>query len=197
MRMILITLLVILTGIIKMFGQNVYTVKSVKATIQGTSNLHDWESDINKIECKGSFIVQGNTLKAVKNVEVRIPVQGIKSREGHLMDEKTFEAFKSDQFPYIICTVKQANVVTDANQNVTITATGSLTMAGVTLPVTLSAKGKVLPNGDLQIAFSKMLDMETFKMKPPTAVLGTIKVGPEVTVVFDLLLSSTKPVPKS
>jgi len=173
-------------------AQAVFTVKSVKAIIQGTSNLHDWESDINKIECKGTFVSSGKILKAVKDVKVLIPVSGIKSHEGRLMDQKTHEAFKSDQFPDITGSFSLAKVVTDANQNVNITANGLLTMAGVTLPVSLSAKGKMLPNGDLQISFSKKLDMEKFNMKPPKAILGTIKVGAEVTVVFDLVLTSTK-----
>jgi len=185
-------MLAILTGFHHVSAQAVFTVKSVKAIIQGTSNIHDWESDINKIECKGTFVSSGKTLKAVKDVKVLIPVANIKSHEGKLMDEKTHEAFKSDQFPDIKGSFSIANVVTDANQKLSITAKGLLTMAGVTLPVTLFATGKVLPNGDLQISFSKKLDMETFKMKRPSAILGTIKVGAEVTVVFDLVLTSTK-----
>ena len=31
--------------------------------------------------------------------------------------------------------------------------------------------------------------MTSYKMKPPTAIFGTIKVGDEVTVVFDLIMT--------
>jgi hypothetical protein len=34
--------------------------------------------------------------------------------------------------------------------------------------------------------------MKDYKMDPPTAVMGTIKVGPEVTVNFDLTVTPSK-----
>ncbi len=64
-------------------------------------------------------------------------------------------------------------------------------MAGTTKAVTLNAKGKVLENGDIQIAVSQKLKMTDFKMKPPKAVLGTIHVGDEITVNFDVVLIKT------
>ncbi|HTJ49635.1 MAG TPA: YceI family protein [Cyclobacteriaceae bacterium] len=169
-----------------------FTIKSTKAFIHGTSSLHDWESDITKIQCKGSFQSQNNRLKTLDNVEVKIMVEGIKSKEGKIMDHKTYEAFISDKNPFIIYSFASAKVVIDGLKNVTIEALGNLTMAGVTIPTTLIAKGKELPNGDLQLTVIKKLKMSEFNMKPPTAVLGTIKVGDEVTVNFSMVVIRAK-----
>lgn len=38
----------------------------------------------------------------------------------------------------------------------------------------------------------KKLNMRDYKMEPPTAMMGTIKVGEEVTIDFDLTITSTK-----
>lgn len=165
-----------------------FSVKSAKGSIGGTSNLHDWEMEVTKIDCKGAFQLVGNEMEAVKNVEVKIPVKNIKSEEGKIMDEKTYKAFESDKNPYIIFTFNSAAVKTDGSGAVTIEASGNLSMAGTSKPVSVTAKGKLLPNGDLQLSVTKKLNMTEFKMDPPTALMGAIKVGPEVTVKFDLVL---------
>lgn len=170
-------------------AQTDFSLKSVTASVAGSSSLHDWESKITKIEFKGSLKTEGNTLKSIKNIEIKIPVKGIKSDEGRIMDRKTFEAFDSDKNPYIIYTLSSAQVKIDVNQMVTIEASGNLTMAGTTMPVTLTSKGVVFPNGDVQLLISKKLKMTDFKMVPPRAMLGTIKVGDEITVKFDLVLT--------
>jgi len=187
----MLTLLAFSTSLI-VDAQTAYQVKSVKATVKGSSSLHDWESQITKIECKGTFLSKGKVLTSIKNVKVKIAVEGIKSKEGKVMDKKTYEAFKSSKNPFIICELSMATVKTDANNEVTIEAISNLTMAGTTKKVPLMAKGKVLANGDIQLSGSKKLIMSEYNMQPPTAVLGTIKVGDEVTVSFDLLLVKSK-----
>lgn len=173
-------------------AQSNYTLKSIKATIQGSSSLHDWESDITKILFKGSLQSDGKVLKTIKDVELKVPVESIKSKEGRIMDNKTYDAFKSEKNPYIIYTFNLAQAKTDAGNVVSVEALGNLTMAGTTKPVKVEAKGKLLDNGDLQLSVSKKLKMTEFKMQPPTAMLGAIKVGDEVTVNFNFVLSPSK-----
>lgn len=170
-------------------AQSKLTVKSIKATIQGSSTLHDWESQITQITCLGDFQSENSLLKTIADISVKIPVAGIKSSEGKMMDNKTYEAFKSDEHPYITYTASHAQIATDAARNTTIKVLGSLTMAGTTKPITVEAKGKSLPNGDMEISIARKLKMTEFNMKPPTAMMGTIKVGDEVTVVVSLVLA--------
>lgn len=170
-------------------AQSTLTVKSVKAFIQGSSTLHDWESQITQITCLGNFQSENSLLKNIEDVSVKIPVAAIKSSEGKMMDNKTYEAFKSDDHPYITYTAQHAQITTDAAKNTTIKVSGNLTMAGTTKPITVEAKGKSLPNGDMEISIARKLKMTEFNMKPPTAMMGTIKVGDEVTVVVNLVLS--------
>ncbi len=169
-----------------------FTVKTTKAVIHGSSTLHDWDSQVTKVEGKGSFQTKDNALVALKDMEIKIEVKGIKSKEGKKMDDKTFETLKSDKNPFITYTFSNAQVKTDASNGVTIEADGNLSMAGVSKPVTLTATGKMLPNGDLQLSVSKKIKMTDYKMEPPVMMLGTIKVGNEVTVSFDFVLSKSK-----
>ncbi len=169
-----------------------FYMKSVKATIEGTSTLHGWESNVTIIEGKGSFQLKDNMLASIKNAEVKIAVKGIKSEEGKKMDNKTYETFKSDDYPYIVYTFSNAEVKIKESSAVSMETTGKLSMAGVSKSVPIAAHGKVLPNGDLQLTVSKKLKMTDFNMEPPVMFLGTIKVGDEITVNFDFVLSKNK-----
>ena len=173
-------------------AQDNYYLKTVTASVSGTSSLHSWESHVTRIEWKGNFLLNGTRLKAIKNGEIKILVKGIKSKEGKIMDNKTYEAFDSDKNPYIIYTFSNADIKIDSLQNITAVTEGKLSMAGNSKAIRLAGKGKMLANGDLQLAVSRKLKMTDFKMVPPRAVLGTIKVGDEITVKFDMVLTRNK-----
>jgi polyisoprenoid-binding protein YceI len=172
------------------FAQVPYKSKTVKLTVNGTSSLHDWESDVTKVEWRGSFLVESSEVKEVANVTVKIPVTSIKSTKGKIMDNKTYDAFKSEKYPYIIFKMNKSQI-TGGNGTQTIKTEGALTMAGKTKQVTLTVKVKTLPNGDLQLTGSYPIKMTEYSMEPPTAMMGAIKVGEEVTVNFDLTVTDT------
>jgi polyisoprenoid-binding protein YceI len=162
-------------------------VKTNSMSVQGSSSLHEWESQITKAEWKGVFQVENLTLLDIKNVEVKIPVESIKSTKGKMMDSKTYDAFNSEKYPFIIFTLTSAKI----NQaSGIVDAKGNLAMGGATRPIDVQAKYKILPNGELQLTVSKKLKMTDFKMEPPTALMGTIKVGDEVTVIFDVTINT-------
>jgi len=167
------------------YAQKPFALKHSKMTVQGTSTLHDWESEATKVAWKGSALTNGNAVASVKDIEITVLVQGIKSTKGKTMDTKTWEAFTYNKNPNITYKLGQASALSDG----TIRANGNLTMAGVTKPITLTVKSKVLPNGDVQLTGSHKMKMTDFKMEKPTAVMGTIKVEDEVTVNFDLTIT--------
>lgn len=186
MPRILIVLMIFLFGG-TVYGQTPYSLKTAKMTVDGTSSLHDWTSDVTKVEWAGSFLVSENKVKEVKNVQVKIAVTSIQSTKGKIMDNKTYEAFKYEKNPtitYKLNTISMADAILKAN--------GTLTMAGTTKPIEMSVTAKVLANGDIQLTGSQKLNMRDYKMEPPTAMMGTIKVGEMVTVKFDLTLTPTK-----
>ena len=168
-----------------------FSLKSVMATIEGTSTLHKWMSKITIMEGKGLFQLKDNELASIKNAEIKIAVEGIISEKGNKMDNKTYETFKSDEYPYITYTFSNAVIKINESNVVSMEATGTLSMAGVSKLNSITANGKKLPNGDLQLTVSKIIKMTDFSMKPPVMFLGTIKVGNEITVNFDFVLYKT------
>jgi hypothetical protein len=164
-----------------------FKVKTYKMTVQGTSSLHDWESAVEKVECKGFYTMAANSLTDVRDVVVRIPVTSIKSTKGKIMDNKTYDAFNHEKYPNIVFTLSSQKV---NEKNSTIDLTGDLAMAGTTKPVNLTVNYKILPNGEIQIVGSKKISMTNFGMEPPTAMMGTIKVGNDLSVYFEITLTN-------
>lgn len=173
-----------LFAVVAAYAQKPYSLKAFAVSVNGTSTLHEWTSEVTKCDWSGQLTVDGGKLKEVKNVTVSFPVESIKSTKGGTMDKKTYEAFQSDKNPNI--TYKLTSATITGNK---ITANGTLTMAGATKNVVLLLESTVAANGDVSIEGSHKLNMKDFKMIPPKAVMGTIKVGPEVTILIELTLS--------
>jgi hypothetical protein len=162
-------------------------LKSFKMTVKGTSTLHEWESNAEKLECKTIYKIVNNSLE-IKEAVVKIPVESIKSPKGKMMDTKTWEAFNYEDYPNISFTLSSQKI---NPSTLTADLKGNLSMAGTTKPIDITTSYKILPNGDVQITGSKKIKMTEFLMEPPTAMMGTIKVGDEVTITFELTLTNT------
>jgi polyisoprenoid-binding protein YceI len=167
-----------------------YKTQASKMFITGSSTLHEWTSEVSQIEWTGLISVIDRQIEA-KNVTITIPVKGIKSEHGKMMDNKTFEAFKSDKNPNLTYKVTGSKTKIVGNDTF-MEVTGVLTMAGVSKPVVLEVKSKTLPNGNMTLTASQKIRMTDFKMEPPTAMMGSIKVGDEVTVNFEITLTTDK-----
>jgi polyisoprenoid-binding protein YceI len=166
------------------FSQKAYSLKSHKVTVDGTSSLHDWTSEVTKLEWAGQLTVEGTSVKAIQNVSVIIPVKSIKSEKGGMMDDKTYEAFIEEKNPTI--TFKLTNATVSGGN---VKANGSLTMAGVTKPIVMNVAAKVMSDGSVHLSGSQSINMKDFQMIPPKAVMGTIKVGEKITLLFELVVT--------
>ncbi|MEK6478258.1 YceI family protein [Catalinimonas sp. 4WD22] len=168
------------------FAQSTYQIANdSKMVIQGTSSLHDWESDVTKLEGKAQLQVQDQQPQ-FQNFSLTIPVESIKSGKS-AMDKNTYEALHEDDYPNIQFTLKE---IQNAGQG-KITASGNLSIAGVTKPVTLSADYDLNNPAQISLEGSHSFKMTEFGIEPPTAVFGTIKTGDEITIAYTLQLSKT------
>jgi polyisoprenoid-binding protein YceI len=82
--------------------------------------------------------------------------------------------------------LSSAVVTPQANNQYLVKAIGSLTISGVTKPVTLVVNGVVNPDKTITITSSQKIKMSEFRVKPPSFMLGALKVGDHVTVEYNL-----------
>lgn len=160
-----------------------FTVK-----VKGSSNVHDWESNVEKLIGEGSFSFAEDGSVFIEKCKVSIPVKSIKSTKGSIMDKKTWRALEADNHPNITYQLTKFSPVSKLNSGFTATATGQLSIAGTTKTIKMNITGKELNNDILEITGTKALKMTDFGIDPPTALLGTMTTGDEVTIEFRIVM---------
>ena len=124
--------------------------------------------------------------KAVQTVTVTVPATALDCKNG-TMNEHMLKALKAKEHGTIVFKLGSYDIAR-AGAGVQGTLSGSLTLGGVTKPVTITATGNALPDGTLQVTGMHELNMKDFGLKPPSLMMGTMKVNERVKVNFDLIL---------
>jgi polyisoprenoid-binding protein YceI len=126
--------------------------------------------------------------KAVGAVSLKVAVEtldcGSGTMNGHMKD-----AMDPKDHPAIEFTLASYELVKSAD-SVGVTLTGTLNIHGTPKPVTIMAGAKNAGGDVLHVTGSYELDMKDYGVKPPSLMLGTMRVGEKVQVHFDLLLKS-------
>ncbi len=162
--------------------QTVYNVEQDGAsmTVTGTSSLHNWESTIEDFKYTASITVEGNTILKINQLEFTVAVKSIKSGKSG-MDKKTYEALREADHPTISYNLISAIPQSDN----TVTSTGELTIAGKKRKVTMEVNYEIYPS-IVEFRGELTINMSDYEISPPTALMGTIKTGDEVTIRFSI-----------
>jgi len=102
------------------------------------------------------------------------------------MDNKTYEAFNDKKYPTITFQLVEVTSLQIKGDDINATVTGNLTMAGSTRRISFKTSGKNTKPGAYEFKGSIALKMTDYKMKPPTAMLGVMKVGDAITLKYDI-----------
>lgn len=129
---------------------------------------------------------------AVSRAELAIPARQLRCGDG-TMDEHMYTALQAKQHPIIRFKMARYEVGAREGDAVALRLHGELTLAGATLPVTVQAKGRAKADGTLQVEGRHELRMTDWGVKPPTLMLGALKVGDTVTLRFELALEQHAP----
>jgi polyisoprenoid-binding protein YceI len=148
----------------------------------GTSNVKSFSCAAKKIDVNVVSDADDNPAKIVKSASLSIPVSQLDCKNG-TMNEHMRKALKADKNPSIAWKLSSYRVDGSA-----VVITGTLTIAGRENPIELRGTG-TSNNGTITLKGTKVLKMTEFGVKPPSLMLGTMKVADPVTVSFDLVLT--------
>lgn len=167
--------------------KNVYTLsKGYTVTIHGTSNLHNWSETVEEVTGESILSYNKNETFDLENIYLKLSVHSIKSEMGSIMNDNTYKALKADSHPEI--TFKLTSPIAAIpiqTSNKTISATGDLTIAGVTKSITMQVNVSMPNKQTLSFEGSQLIKMSDYNVEPPTALLGTLKTGNEITIHFN------------
>jgi len=164
---------------------------TVKVTVEGTSNIHDWAMNTDKGTSTAFFILSpAGGIAAVNSVAFVMKAEDLKS-EHKAMDKNTYNALHTDKNPTISFVSGAATVQPTGSNTVAITAKGKLTIAGVSKDVTLLANGVVNADKSVTCTGSYKMKMTDFSVEPPSIMFGTIKTGNDLNIKFTLQLKAS------
>jgi len=159
--------------------------KDYTVTILGTSNLHNWNETVGTVFGDGSATWNADGSFDLDAINLKMQVNSIKSDMGSIMNNNTYKALKEDHNPQIVFTlntpvksIKAGAIVT------TVSAKGTLTIAGVTKNIDMLIKVAAPNHGYLTFEGSQTVKMTDYGISPPTALLGTLRTGNDITINF-------------
>jgi len=192
MKRISQTLIILLIGMALPFmakAQQTYQLKSHSIVISGTSNLHDWTANAEKANGTFKVKVDNSKIVTVNAFDLKVDATSLKGSKGGIMNSKIIDALDAKKNPSIIFKSGGGNLI-EKSGTYKVTANGILTIAGKSQNISVDALGKVLPNGDLEFTGTKKLKMTDYNIDPPTAMLGTMTTGDEITLTFKIVLKT-------
>jgi polyisoprenoid-binding protein YceI len=122
----------------------------------------------------------------VREVAVTVPVATLHSeKEG--LDKNMRKAMSADRYPDVTFHLDQHDIAPGAADTVAIHAGGALKICAQERPIELPARAYP-GEGGVWLEGSYPLLMSDYGIKPPTMMMGTIRVGDRVNVRYRLLL---------
>ena len=161
----------------KGIAQDTYRISPQSTvTIEGTSNIHDFEIISRKID--GGAVIEDNR---IQSLTIIIPVKSFDSGKKK-MNSLMYTALKARSYHNIEFIYIQRGYITENN---TATVEGMLSIAGEENYVTVNSSASE-GNSGFNVVGSYDLKQSNYKIAPVTALLGSIRVEDEVTVKFNI-----------
>jgi len=172
--------------------------------LEGSSNVHEWESRTSQPTVKllrdasaadpADVAALDQWLRAggLRGLDLGVPLATMHSKKGSTLDKNMLKALKADQNPEITFHVTQAKVGSATGDSIAVSADGVLKIAGRERPVTVAGR-LVRSEAGVWLRGRHGLRMSDYDVKPPTMMLGTMRVHDSLSVYFDLLLAPGTP----
>ena len=166
-----------------------------KVTLAGSSNVHDWTCSTGSFNASieldpiYQFRPLTSVAKPITKVVVTIPVRSLKCGHGK-MDDNMYKALKADEFPeirYVLETYEINKELTTAESFAAHTI-GELTVAGKAAKIEIPIVAERKDGGAMKGEGTVKLLMTDFGIKPPVALLGTLRTKNEIEIKFQVLL---------
>jgi len=163
-----------------------------QVTIDGTSSLHAFHCKTNKMNAyvdvdPGYTTDLTRIARPIVSVKVNIVVRTLSCGNGQ-MDKNMYSTLKADENPIIKYTLSGYNILTGSASPTAFAAktTGTLMISGQERSVAMKIVAERLSDGKATAKGEQAVLMTDFGIKPPSFMFGTLKVGNEIIVKFNL-----------
>jgi polyisoprenoid-binding protein YceI len=164
---------------------------SSEVTIEGTSSMHAFHCKTNKIMAyvdvdPGYTKDLTKVARPIASVKVNIVVRTLTCGNGQ-MDKNMYSTLNADQNPIIKYTMSGYDILGTASPTSFVAqTTGTLTISGQDKSIAMKINAARLSDGKATAEGEQDVLMTDFGIKPPSFMFGTLKVGNEIKVKFNL-----------
>lgn len=192
---LLLTLAISFCGRAQSMAGDITIDRGAQLWIEGSAGLIHYKCEAEKISGIGEIENKENPQSSVRghgkvHLSVSLPVRSLDCGK-RAMNKDMYGALKAEKFPSIRYKLLDAKLAEHQTADtlahwMDIRTLGIMEIAGVQDTTTIFVKGKVLGDNQFHVKGSKSLNMDTFDIKPPTAMFGLIRANKELTVHFDV-----------
>ncbi|MEX2601172.1 MAG: YceI family protein [Balneolaceae bacterium] len=191
-RIIITPILLLFLSLGTLFAQEVTLdlVTGSELTIDGTSNIRDWDATTTTLDAELILAGAETTLQSLSpeqfiSLTLSLPVESLDSGTRGL-NNNMHKYLKSDVQPNIRFELGEISEITQTDNGITLTATGTVFVAGESIEVTMSVDAATNSEGEWVFSGSQPLKMTDFGISPPTAVFGTVRAVDDVTILYNI-----------
>jgi polyisoprenoid-binding protein YceI len=165
-------------------------------TFDGTSTLHGFTCttktmqayiDVDPAYQTANLSTLAHPIVAV---QVVIPVRSLSC--GGELEKNMFNTLNASQYPYIVYKLASYDIVSGTASAAAFTGDtkGVLTISGKANPIAMNVGASRTSDGVVTATGEQAIKMSDFGIKPPTFMLGTLRVRDELKVRFTLKATS-------
>lgn len=179
-----ILLAVVITLSLQVNAQKRYSLSKSTFEVAGTSNIHDWTMRSTEGNGGANLVVTDSRLIDIKNLNITLLAESIKSSKTS-MDNVAYEALDTKNYKTIRYVLKSADKVNES----TWVLIGTYTIAGVSKDYKTQVRVISNDSDTFILQGSNRMTFADFEMTTPSAALGVVKAGKELTVLFNITLT--------
>ncbi len=153
-----------------------------KLLVSGTSSAHDWEMEAQTFSCETTLELNEDKVTGIEAIDFSAEVEDLESGK-RIMDNKAHDALIENRHPEIRYVVTSNDPVNISDGKASLT--GTLSIAGKSRKVEVTGDISATDNNTFSVRGEVSLKMTDFGIEPPTAMLGALKTGDEISVKFD------------
>lgn len=164
-------------------AQRNYTITRSTYEVAGTSNVHDWSMKSSEGNGIANLTVIDSKLTDINNLTITLLAESLKSTKTS-MDDVAYETLDTKTYRNIKYVLKSATKINETTWNLT----GTYTVSGISKELKTVVNVTFI-NGSFILKGSNQITFADFGMSAPTAALGVVRAGKDLTLIFNLTFS--------
>lgn len=164
--------------------------------LEGSSNVKNWTCRATAMEALIAIDAKSadsrddaTVARSLRGVDVIVPIRMLKCGDRH-MEANMYEALKAPKPPatgYIIADFELTPSLT--GDDLSVEATGRLSVAGAERPVSMTVRTERLPDGTRRARGTVPIRMTDFGIVPPRPWFGVLRTADKVLIQFEIFVS--------